>query len=319
MAHNFHLPSLDLTSPFEDPAGELALPGVVAEGADPAVAVLTGAYRPPTSVCRFLHTEGLVGIQLGGELPPVLRVRLVLRTDWLTDKKWRERNQRIVDARALRGIATDDVELEIEDRPRLVEVQAQGRVRAHALLRRDDEPDAWVRQRLAFDVRTDELDESGLLLIGVGPTASTDGLPDPAVGVVVRRIKVEVPDGPLPGTVSTGRPGADGWAPYDVRAGYAVVNAPDEHTPVRVEVSRESAPAGRFAGRLAKRRPADLDVSGTDATGGAVALTDLRRDPAGSVSFEVPAGAGPVRVRVTEVGVAPGAGAGIVLRTGAGE
>lgn len=296
MARNFHLPSLDLSSPFEDEAGELTMPDTIATGDHPGLAIVVGGYRPPTSPCRFLHPDGLVGIQLAGPLPPVVRVRVVLRTDWLSDGKWHERAQRIFDARSLRGINVDDVQLELGGRARHVELFAQGRTRGRALLRRQDDPEAFVRQRLVFDVATDELDESGLLLLGLGPVTAPvpdPGLPDPVVGVVVRRVVVELPDGPLPGTVSTGRHAKDGWAPYDAETGFAVVNAPDDRTPVRVEVARPAGPGG-IAGRLAKRRRPEIDVQVTGASGTPV---PVEHGPGGTVTFTVPAGECPAVLR----------------------
>ncbi|MCW2857079.1 MAG: hypothetical protein JWR52_2694 [Marmoricola sp.] len=303
MTRNFRLPSLDLASAFEDAPGELAVPGALDAGENPALAVLAGGYVPPTSVCRFVQPEGLAGIQLGGTLPAVLRLRLVVRTDWLADTKWTERAQRLLKARAVRGIATEGAVPEIERRHRLVEIRVQGRRRALVLLRREDDRESWARYRMAVDVATEELDGSGLLLLSFGPAdlgaGVAGGLPEPLVGVDVRRIRVELADGPLPGHVSTGSDTDGDWAPYDPQTGFAVVNAPDDQSPVRVEVTRAAAATGRLAGRLARSRVPALAVDVTDAAGTAVTVADLSRNQSGTVSFTVPAGAAPAIVRIT--------------------
>jgi hypothetical protein len=309
-ARSYRLASLDLASPFDQAAGRLAIPADITDGFDPALSLVEGGYRQPTSICRFIHTTGLLVVQLDQRPRGALRVEILLRSDLIADERWDQRAERRAEGRAVRGLPTDGLERAADRRHRLVAVSAQGRTRAYVLLALGEGEDAATRHRLTLEVEPAEFDESGLLLLGFDAArqgdswAVTPGLPDPIVGIGVRRLGIVPAYRTAPVSVSTGLRAEDGWFRYEPRVGYAVVNPPTADAPVRVEIRRVH-PGGRIAGRLARMRASAPVLEAERIDGGTLTVEGPRSGSHGTFWFDLPAGTGPVRLRFAQEGGDP--------------
>jgi hypothetical protein len=296
----FRLPTLALSSGFESPVGAVSVPAEIVTGADPALAVVEGAYRPEGTVCRFVQPHGLVALRIAEPVPDLFRVVLVIRSDRPADERWSERVTRIADARAVRGVDRDRT-APLPDptgRTRAVAIRVQGRPRGEVLLVNDGTEDGWTRQRLVLDVPGDSL-ESGLLLLGfeTSDAAGDSGLDDPLVGACLTRLRVRAADQPGRPSVSTGLLDEDGWMPYRTDVGAVVT--PPATAPFRLLVRQDRA-AGR---RGLLRRPGGagdqpkVTATGVDGTALTVPAPTVGDD--GIAAYQLPGDAGPLRVRVT--------------------
>jgi hypothetical protein len=137
-------------------------------------------------------------------------------------------------------------------------------------------------------------------------------LPDPLVGLELRRVRVFEPEAgaQVGGLVSTGSREVERWSRYLPSIGFAAVSPPNEHAPVRLS-ARVSAPASR--GWTGRRKPPDLAVRATDASGRELDV-ELRAGDPGRWSLDLAAGTGPVQVAFPGLAEAFGAEATLDLR-----
>ena len=150
------------------------------------------------------------------------------------------------------------VPTDVTSRHRVVEVSAQGRSRALAMLalRRSDE--GIVRQHLSFELPAEEIGDSGLVMIGLEHPAHApewtrqNELEDSLVGVCVARMVVEPLDKPVKPHVLTGRPGVEHTPIAAANPGFFVLNPASDGGPVDVSLAVRGAGGERLQGRRAK-------------------------------------------------------------------
>jgi hypothetical protein len=207
---------------------------------------------------------------------------------------------------------------------RLIEVTAQGRSRALALiaLRRTD--DGTVRQRISFEVGADEIGDSGLVMVGLEHPAHAPNwalhreLEDSLVGVCVARMNVNPVDAKVRAHVSTGRPSFHGAAIAAANPGFFVVNPGAGEGPLQVSIKARGISRASLPGRRAKiKHPARFarglweDRRASTSSAAAVEVVDLEgrtlldaevpEGSGGKHEFTVPAGSGPVYVRARKL------------------
>lgn len=260
MSDVFRLPSLHLGTAFDQPAPRHALPVVLDQKLDGALALIDGAVRAPHRLARVVRPSGLLGIAL---VPPTgtVTVAMDLRVDELSDRMWHDHS--LGATARLRRDEELDAEAEVPDlsgRYRIVRVTAQGRpVAAVALGFRpvDGEP---VKQRVRFHVPAGMVGEDGLLILGLESVAlevaGTQGaMSDGAVGVAVGRVRMEAADDPVSPVVAVGRH-EKGGAVVLGRPGVAVVNPGTGEGEVTVRVAVRGLSGDRLTGRRERlRRP----------------------------------------------------------------
>ena len=278
---NFRLPSLAVSCSYDEPALPLTLPARL-EDRDAPVAVLEGAFRSLTRLCRFVRPEGLVGLQLPDPLPDRIRVGLLLTSERQGDARWVGRQVRQAEVLARRSVATE-LDSAIRGRHRLVRVSAAGRLRGHVVLGVPRNEDDSVRQRIVFEVDRTDIDESRLLLISFGegrgaPDWNSDHrLPDPLVGVSAAWARVGVGDGSPRAVLSSGRQGANGWQQWSPVIGYACVNSSGHAA--RLSVSLAGDPEKEKGGRrlfgLGRRDSAWPDAVEVAEVGGETHVLEL--------------------------------------------
>lgn len=205
--HNFELPTLALSTEFDEPVEALAAPGGLVRG-HTALCVLDGANRGYHRLIRFVRPSGLAGVKL--VLPDQdLRLTVRLVVDRLATSLWFRQQQRMA---GITEFDEDDIP-DLSDQHRLVEVSVQGRPRALALhASRASDPQWTVRQSLSMELRADDIDDSGLVVISfqqpefVPPWLSDRLMVDSLVGMAVGVLKVEPLESPVRPFLSTGRP-----------------------------------------------------------------------------------------------------------------
>jgi hypothetical protein len=317
----FRLPSLHLGTEFDDPIVPLEVPGTLGRGSDSALCILDGANRAPHRLSRMVRPVGLLGIKLADPSAGV-RITMRLLVDDLATSNW-DRHMF-----ALRGEPMPDEEeyvpSDVSTRHRLVEVTAQGRSRALAVMAlRPTDDDHIVRQHLSFELSAEEVGDSGLVMIGLDHPRHAPGwsreneLEDSLVGVCVARLIVDPLDERVRPHALTGRPGVEHTPVAAANPGFFVVNPPGDGGPSEVTVTPRGAGGERLLGRRAKvkhpvryARELAEDRRVATSTPAVVEVVDLQGETlldttleaaGGRHTFTVPAGAGPVFVRARKV------------------
>jgi hypothetical protein len=218
---------------FDVPATYRELPAEVTSGQDPTVHIVDQVTRGTGIIGRITGDFGAVALRLRSSGQPV-RVSVGLHLDATATWWWGDR------VKPDPGVA---------ERPRLVLVRSQGRLRTAAVLARAQ---GWLRAgggraTVGFDLAADDLDEDGLLVIELADPAPV--LPEWAasrlsasapIGLRIDRIEVRpIPPGTPP--LSAVRPG-DARCPFVVLdAGGPAQRLPDAGGPtgrrVRLEVT----------------------------------------------------------------------------------
>jgi hypothetical protein len=318
---NFRLPSLQLGTSFDGPIVPLEVPGMLGKGSVSALCILDGANRAPHRLSRLVRPVGLLGIKLADPSAGI-RITMRLLADDLATSMWDKHMLR------LRGepIPEDEeyVPSDVSTRHRLVEVTAQGRSRALAVLALRNKDDGTVRQHVSFELGADEIDESGLVMIGLESPGRAPGwsrtneLEDALVGVCVARIMIDPLDERVSAGVSTGRPGVEHTPIAAANPGFFVVNPSGEGGPTSVRISARGAGGEHLSGRRAKvkhpvRAARELyqdrrvETSSTavvevvDLQGTTLLETEVPEDEKGRHVFVVPGGSGPVFVRARKL------------------
>jgi hypothetical protein len=206
---------------------------------------------------------------------------------------------------------------------RLVEVTAQGRSRALAMLALRRRDDGVVRTHISFELSADEIGESGLVMVGLetprhAPDWATEHeLTDSLVGVCVARMSFDPLDERVKAHASTGRPGVEHTPIVAANPGFFVVNPDADNSPAEIVLTVRGAGGERLLGRRAKvkhpvryarevvedRRaetsaPATVEV--VDLDGSTVLETEVQ-ESGGRHAFTIPAGAGPCFVRARKL------------------
>ncbi len=299
---NFRLPSLAVSCSYDDPPQTISLPARL-EDRDAPVAVLEGAFRPHTKLCRFVRSDGLIGLQLPDPVPERIRVVMRLVSDLQTGERWVDRQRRTFEVRARRNIADEESEHVVGGRHRLVRVSAQGSLRGHVVLEDPRDADGRVAQRIDFEVPGEQIDESRLLLISLGGARGVpdwqlaERLPDSLVGVCAAWARVEVGDGAARAALSTGRAVHDRWQPWLPGIGYACLNR--SGGPVHLTVGSDGETGGRRRLGLGRRSPGwPGAVEIADDRGGVQTLELPRRGDDGTATVTVPSGTDAAFVRL---------------------
>ena len=294
---NFSLPSLAVSCSYDEPALPVTLPAKL-EDRTASIAVLEGAFRPNTRLCRFVRPEGLIGLQLPDPLPDRIRVALRLISDPQGERRWIDRQVRRGEVSARRSVVTE-LDSTIRGRHRLLRVSAQGRLRGNVILAAPRDETDSATQRIVFEVESTEIDASRLLLISLGgargvPEWNSDRrLPEALVGVSAVWARVAVGDGAPRALLSSGRPSADGWQPWSPEIGYACVNR-TAHA-ARLTVSSADAPEQAKGGRrlfgLGRRDPAWPEAVEVAEAGGGTRVLELpARAADGTAAVVLPGG-----------------------------
>jgi len=318
---NFRLPSLQLGTSFDGPILPLEVPGILGKGSASALCILDGANRAPHRLSRLVRAVALLGIKLADPSAGV-RITMRLLADDLATSMWDRHMLR------LRGepIPEDEeyVPSDVSTRHRMVEVTAQGRSRALAVLALRNNDDGTVRQHVSFELGADEIDESGLVMIGLESPAKAPGwaraneLEDPLVGICVARIMIDPIDERVPAGHADADQGVEQTPIAAANPGFFVVNPSGEGGPTSVRIAARGAGGERLLGRRAKvkhpvratrdfyqdRRvetsaPAVVEV--VDLEGNTLLEREVPEDENGRHVFAVPGGAGPVFVRARKL------------------
>lgn len=257
MTENFSLPTLHLGTVFDEPIVPLEVPGVLSKGASSAMCILDGADRAPLRLVRLIRPVGLIGVKLnhpGGGV----RVTVRLLADDLSTTIWDRHTLR------QRGEPTPEdkeyIPSDVSSRHRLVEITAQGRSRALAVLALRKRDDGVVRQKVSFEVGAKEIGDSGLLMIGFERPrrppewASQRELDDSLVGLCIARMGVDAAESELDAQVSTGRPGAGASAIAATNPGFFVVNPRADGGAVELGLTLRGSGGERLSGRRAKAK-----------------------------------------------------------------
>ena len=319
-ATNFRLNSLQLGTEFDGPIVPLEVPGVLGKGTDSALCILDGANRAPHRLSRMVRPVGLLGVKLA-QPGSGIRITMRLLVDGISTGLWDRHMLR------LRGEPIPDEEeyvpTDVTDRHRVVEISAQGRSRALAMLALRRSDDGIVRQQLSFEIDADEIGDSGLVMVGLEhPTHAPEWtrhneLEDSLVGVCVARMMVDPIESPVKPHVLTGRPGVEHTPIAAANPGFFVLNPASDGGPVDVSLAVRSAGGERLQGRRAKVKhplrysrelvedrkagsPTPAVVEVVDLQGATVLDTTVEESN-GRHDFTVPAGAGPVFVRARKL------------------
>ncbi len=321
MSTNFRLPSLHLGTSFDIRIAPLEVPGLLERGTAPALCMLDGASRAPHRVSRLVRPTGMLGIKLANPAGGV-RVRMRLLADDLATQMWDRHMYR------LQGepMPDDDeyVPSDVTTRHRLIEVTAQGRTRALAVLALRANDDGIVRQHVSFEIDAGEIGESGLVMIGLespghAPAwARAKELEHSLMGACVAKVWIDRLDEPVPARVSTGRPGVEQTAIAAASPGFFALNPAGDDSATMVRLAARGTDGGRLLGRRAKAKhpvraarelyqdrrvetssPAVVEV--VDVKGETVLESKVPQNRDGLHEFVVPAGAGPVFVRARKL------------------
>ncbi len=316
----FRLPSLHLGTEFDGPIVPLDVPGTLGKGSDSALCILDGANRAPHRLSRMVRPVGLLGIKLA-EPSAGVRITMRLLVDDLATSNW-DRHMF-----ALRGepMPEDEeyVPTDVSQVHRMVEVTAQGRSRALAMLALRPNDEGVVRQHLSFELSAEEIGESGLVMLGFEHPAHAPAwaleheLEDSLVGVCIARMMVDPLEERVKPHAITGRPGVEHTPIAAANPGFFVVNPAADAGPVDVTLAVRGAGGERLLGRRAKAKhplraarelardrkvgsssPATVEV--VDLQGETV-LDQTVPESDGRHQFTVPAGSGPVFVRARKL------------------
>jgi hypothetical protein len=317
---NFRLPSLQLGTEFDGPIVPLEVPGRLGKGTDSALCILDGANRAPHRLSRMVRPVGLLGIKLA---QPGSGVRITMRllVDDISTQMWDRHMFR------LRGepMPHDEeyVPSDVTTRHRLVEVTAQGRSRALAMLALRRHDDGVVRQHVSFELPAEEIGDSGLVMVGLehprhAPEWSRHNeLDDSLLGVCVARMMIDPLEDGVRSHVVTGRPGVEHTPIAAANPGFFVVNPAADGGPVDLELTVRGAGGERLLGRRAKvkhplryARELAEDRRAESATPAAIEVVDLQgatvldttvAESGGRHRFAIPGGTGPVFVRARKL------------------
>lgn len=260
----FDLPSLCLGTEFDPAVHRLSVPGLVSRDQSGPLYLLDGAVRMPRRLVQFVQPAAMLGLALADDVESV-RVTVRLLADGSSDALWAQ------DRPGQPG-------------PRHLAISVRGTVRALAVVAAAADG-RGVRQEASLDLAGADV-AGGTTVLSFSAEGTDSGL----VGVLVGRIEVSRPAGPLPTTVSTGL--------RDGRLGETfVVNHPGGGVFDLMADPPASGPRGRM-GRLASRgvrqpRATAEDPSGTAVEVGIEALPEGR-----GWRVRLPASPGPHRVRV---------------------
>jgi hypothetical protein len=174
---------------YDEPSVAAPVPVEVTSGMDPAVSILDQTVRGHAIVGRIVGDFGAVALKLRTDGRP-LRVTAEIGLDDVGTWWWSDR---------VRPSPFTP------ERPRLLTVRAQGRVRGAVLLSRRQGPRraAGATASLSFDLAEAELAGEGLFILEFGEAPNLDWAaaalcPRPAVGVRINRIELRERDGAAP-------------------------------------------------------------------------------------------------------------------------
>lgn len=309
MTENFRLPTLRLGTEFDQPVIPLDLPATLERGSNRAMAILDGADRAPIRLSRMVRPVGLLGIKTSACSVPV-RVRLSLLADELSSRMWDREQRRVTREEPKLDDAGQVIISDHRHQHRLVQVSAQGRPRALALLTWRPADGEFTRTTVEFEISAEDLGGSGLIMIDFGmpatqPDWAREGqLAGGVTGICVESIQLEAAGRPIPTHASTGRPKIAETQVIGRNPGYFVLN-PGQGGAVRVRATPHWADDERLPGRRAKvKHPvrfarewsADRRVSGlggatvsvVDSAGTEVLRESMHRQGS-AYSFELPA------------------------------
>lgn len=319
-APNFQLASLQLGTAFDAPIVPLDVPGTLGKGTDSALCILDGANRAPHRLSRMVRPVGLLGVKLA---QPGAGVHITMRLliDDISTTMWdrhmfKQRGEPMPEEE-------EYVPTDMSGSHRLVEVTAQGRSRALALLALRRRDDGTVRTHISFELSADEIGDSGLVMVGLetprhAPEWSrTKDLTDALVGVCVARMGFEPLDERVKAHASTGRPGVEHTPIVAANPGFFVVNPDAENGAAEVVLTVRGAGGERLLGRRAKvthpvryAREVAQDRRADASAPAAVEVVDLAghtvlettvQESGGRHAFTVPAGTGPCFVRARKL------------------
>lgn len=271
---NYQLSSLHLSTTYDDPIEPLVVPGNATRGAESNVlTVLDGANRAPNRLARLVRRVGLLGLRVANPARGV-RVTVCLIADDMSLEMWGHSH-----------LDEDGKPLLSHDHAchRLVEISAQGRTRAVAMIVRKPGEEKSIVE-VTFDVPGEEIGDSGRLMLGFEqpadcpPWAEAGLMPDGVVGLCVRNVKLAlIPDKPSPWFVSGGRSPRSEPGVTLTRPGFFMVNPGGEPGPVELTLAPQEAPRRPAPqGRRAKLKEPALRVR--DAQKGARAAMLARRE-----------------------------------------
>ncbi|GGK97990.1 hypothetical protein [Mangrovihabitans endophyticus] len=280
----------------DHPQHVIDLPATVTSGIDPGVAIVDQVVRGKGIVGRVTGDFGAVALRVQGTGRPT-RVRVTVQLDELATRWWADRVKPRQSAAEL---------------PRLAILRVQGENRGAALLARRQ---GWrgagnVKRAFDVDLRADEVDEDGLLVVELAEAPHPSWLADrvsprSAIGLRFDSIVVGEPDGSGSAAAPPAAVGGSGCdfvvvpagAERDVRLDMvtAAPAPPLPRSPSNRWTRRKEARAGFKALRIARRaavrglaevRPGrpegDLGVLAADAyTAEPVAVEVLRRREGG--------------------------------------
>ncbi|KXK58433.1 hypothetical protein AWW66_29820 [Micromonospora rosaria] len=305
------------TTDFDVPHPVGDLPAVVTGGQEPTVCVVDQMVRGHQIIGRAVGDPATVGLKVRPAHRP-LRVAVSLQLDDAGTRWWGSR------------VKPDPNQPE---RPRLVVLSSQGRIRGAAVLARKQ---GWLRaggsrETVVFPLAADELGDDDLLLVEMSEPRVD--LPEwaagrfsvsSAIGMRIDRIQLD----PLPSTVPVPSPAASTGCPFLVlpadgpdtlRVDVSTVPPapPVPRNPTRSYTSRKPAravfkvlrTARRAAGRASAEatgdrvRTDDLTVHGVDLASGAAVPVQVSGRGTQSLDLRLPGDrTGPVLLGVTEQG-----------------
>lgn len=315
---NFRLPTLRLGTDFDEPVTLVQLPAVLRRGQDPSMCILDGADRAPHRLSRMVRPVGLLGVKMADPTQSV-RVRMVLLADERAAMMWDRERARLIGEDLEYDEDGERIAPDLSAFHRLVEIGAQGRPRATALLSWRPADGQETRTVVEFEVAAEEIGDSGLVMFefrepDAAPQWALEGhLAGGLTGVCVVRIELEQAGRPVSGLVSTGRPDdEDGAGVVGRRPGFFVVNPRGDGGAQRIALEARAADDERLAGRRAKvkhpvRYAREWGADRRVRLGGTavVDVVDLEGRPVEAAvqshgdrhTVELPAGVGPVFVR----------------------
>ncbi|WP_434742379.1 hypothetical protein [Micromonospora sp. SH-82] len=305
------------TTDFDVPHPVGDLPAVVDGGHQPTVCVVDQMVRGHQIIGRAVGDPATVGIKVRPAWQPI-RVAVTLQLDDAGTRWWASR------------VKPDPAQAE---RPRLVVLSSQGRIRGAAVLARRQ---GWLRaggskETISFELAADELGDDDLLLVEMSdPRIDLPGWADgrfstsSAIGLRIDRIHLD----PLPTTEPPPPSAATSGCPFlvvpatspetvRVRVGTVPPAPPVPRNPTRSYAKRKPAravlkvlrTARRAAGRASAEaggdrvRPDDLTVDAVDLTTGAAVPVRIVDRGAHTLDLRLPTDReGPVLLGVTEPG-----------------
>jgi hypothetical protein len=185
---------------YDEPVTYAPLPVELTSGVDPAVTILDQTARGQAIVGRILGDFGAVALNVRGTGRP-LRATVTIGLDDIGVWWWSDR------VKPSRLAA---------EKPRLITVRAQGRLRGAVLLHRRQglRRAAPVTASLSFDLDEHELDGEGLFIVEFGeardlPWPPGRLCPRPAIGVRINAVELRERDSATPVEGPAGATGCD--------------------------------------------------------------------------------------------------------------